>query len=108
MPTTLWKPGQSGNPSGRPKGQTGRGIALAVLDQMLKTTPNQRLLKIRLERSFREDPVKFFKTIVMPLLPKEQLVVVDSQDLSPIRITMGFAPEEAAPRKRTISKATRA
>ncbi len=64
--------GQSGNPAGRPKGSYGGRIqALAALDRMLGKKKNQTVLVKALEAEFLSDPVRFFKGIVMPLLPRE-------------------------------------
>jgi hypothetical protein len=46
------------------------------LDKMLGQKENAELLAEKLEADFREDPVRFFKTVVMPLLPKESKVDV--------------------------------
>ena len=62
--------GQSGNPRGRPKGSYGGRIqALAELDRLLARGKNKKLLAQALEKEFQADPAKFFKTVVMPLLP---------------------------------------
>ena len=73
-----YKPGQSGNPRGRPKGSYGgRIMALASLDKLVGQKRNQRRLMLELQRLFDKDPVVFFRTMVMPLLPKESKVSVD-------------------------------
>ena len=67
-----FQPGASGNPAGRPKGAVGgRSLALATLDKMLARASNRAALEKALQRNFRDDPVKFFRTMVMPLMPKE-------------------------------------
>lgn len=67
-----FKPGESGNPDGRPKGAGGgRTLALANLDKMLARPRNQGLLIRAMEREFKKDPVRFFRTMIMPLLPRE-------------------------------------
>ena len=73
----MFASGKSGNPTGRPKGAVGgRARALVELDKMLGQKENAELLAEKLEADFREDPVRFFKTVVMPLLPKESKVDV--------------------------------
>jgi hypothetical protein len=73
----MFASGKSGNPTGRPKGALGgRARALVELDKMLGQKENAELLAEKLEADFREDPVRFFKTVVMPLLPKESKVDV--------------------------------
>lgn len=67
-----FKPGESGNPDGRPKGAGGgRTLALANLDKMLARPRNQGLLIRAMEKEFKKDPVRFFRTMIMPLLPRE-------------------------------------
>ncbi len=70
--------GQSGNPRGRPKGAYGGRIqALATLDQILGRKKNLVALEKALEAEFKKDPVRFFKGIIMPLLPKESKLELD-------------------------------
>jgi len=70
--------GKSGNPAGRPKGSYGGRIqALATLDRMLGKRKNQGKLVKALEKEFDADPVRFFKSIVMPLLPRESKLKFD-------------------------------
>lgn len=57
---------------GRPKGRVGgRAMALQTLDAMLGEERNQENLRHALQANFDNDPVKFFKQIIMPLLPTE-------------------------------------
>ena len=74
----LFQPGESGNPDGRPKGTSGgRVLALAALDEMLAKKKNQRALVKALEMELLGNPVRFFKTIIMPLLPREAKLSFD-------------------------------
>ena len=73
-----FKPGQSGNRGGRPKGIIGgRMQALLTLDKMLAQRGNQRSLMRALQKQFKADPLDFFEKIVMPLLPKESKLSLD-------------------------------
>jgi hypothetical protein len=73
-----FQPGVSGNPDGRPKGSSGGRVqALAALDVMLAKRKNQRALVKALESEFLDNPVRFFKTIIMPLLPREAKLSLD-------------------------------
>ena len=70
--------GQSGNPAGRPKGSYGGRIqALAALDKMLAKRRNMTTLERALEADFKKNPVRFFKSVIMPLLPKESKLELD-------------------------------
>ena len=71
----MWKPGESGNPAGRKPGQVqGRHKVLLAFDKMLARRGSVALVVKALEEDMRADPVKFFKTVIMPLLPRESKV----------------------------------
>ena len=73
-----YQPGQTGNPNGRPKGSFGgRTQALLLLDKLLLKAKNKRALSKVLQAEFNKDPLRFFSTFVMPLLPKETKVSGD-------------------------------
>ncbi len=75
-----FQPGESGNPGGRPKGSCGGRVqALSALDAMLAKRRNQQALVRALEEDFIRNPVRFFKTVVMPLLPKESKLSVERE-----------------------------
>ena len=76
----MFQAGVSGNPKGRPKGSyTGRIQALMELDRILARSSNKRLLSEVLQKEFRADPLKFFKTVIMPLLPRESKLAMDHE-----------------------------
>ena len=79
MAAYAWKPGQSGNPSGgkKPRGFSGRMQALAVLDKVMGEEKNKAKLERFLQKEFDKAPVEFFKTFVMPLLPKESKGLIE-------------------------------
>ena len=70
--------GKSGNPRGRPKGSFGGRIqALATLDRLMARSKNKKMLEKTMQEDFDDDPMGFFKSVIMPLLPKESKVQVD-------------------------------
>jgi hypothetical protein len=82
--------GESGNPSGRPKGSYGGRIqALAGLDKLLARKKNQQALIAALEKDLQKDPVRFFKTVIMPLLPKESKLSFDHDGIVEWRSLLG-------------------
>lgn len=88
-----FQPGVSGNPAGRPKGAGGgRTLALANLDKMLARPRNQALLIRALEREFKKDPVRFFRTMIMPLLPKEARLELGHEGVIQWKSLMGGSP----------------
>lgn len=64
----------------------GRKIALETLDAMLAERSNVELLHNDLQETFNQDPSKFFQDFVMPLLPKEQAISMDTKEGAGIRI----------------------
>ena len=57
---------------GRPKGSvSGRTMALNLLDRLMAEESTQERLADALREYFEADPVRFFKQIIMPLLPSE-------------------------------------
>ena len=75
----MFQPGQSGNPSGKPKGCVGgRSRALKVLDDMLVQEENLAALETALKAELHKNPIRFFRTIVMPLLPHDARIEVQS------------------------------
>ena len=92
-----FNPGESGNPVGRPKGSYGGRIqALAALDRMLGKKKNQTVLVKALEQEFVSNPVRFFKTIIMPLLPRESKLKLDQDGVVQWRSLLGAESDPAA------------
>ena len=57
---------------GRPKGSLGgRAKTLIALDNMLAKEQNLIILRKALQKHFEEDPISFFRQIVMPLMPRD-------------------------------------
>ena len=77
-----------GNPGGPGKGRapSGRTKALNVLDALLGDEQNLKVLKKSLLDKFKESPADFFKTYVMPLIPKNvKLDIAGTMGLHPIQ-----------------------
>ena len=76
--------GESGNPAGRPRGScSGRTMALRALDDMLAEDENIEMLKAALVAELHKNPMRFFKEIIMPLLPRN--AVLDLGSAGPIQ-----------------------
>ena len=79
-PDGRFLPGNVANPKGRPVGSvSGRTQALRVLDQFLDDDAVQATLGTALRQYFYEDPVRFFKQIIMPLLPTNMKLSAPSE-----------------------------
>ena len=86
----MFEVGNSGNPAGRPKGSYGGRIqALAGLDKLLAKKKNQRALIGALEAELQANPVRFFKTVIMPLLPRETKLAFDHDGVIQWRSLLG-------------------
>jgi len=94
----LFESGQSGNPVGRPKGSYGgRVMALTSLDKLLAKKKNQRALLEALEQELLKDPVRFFKTVIMPLLPRESKLSFDQDGIVEWKTLLEAFPKEGPP-----------
>ena len=79
-----WQPGQSANPAGgkhghhngRPLG--GRSHALRTLDAPLAESKSQKQIRNIPADELGNNALSFFKTIIVPLLPRESEIEVDA------------------------------
>ena len=79
-----FQPGESGNPAGRPRGSYGgRTLALRTLDEVLAEEESLQRMRDALRAHLHKEPVRFFKDIIMPLIPKH--AVVDAGEERTIR-----------------------
>ena len=93
-----YQAGQSGNASGRPKGSYGgRILALASLDKLLARKKNQKALILALEKELQANPVRFFRTVIMPLLPKESKLSFDQDGIVEWKTLLEAFPREGSP-----------
>lgn len=90
-------PFQPGNP-GRPKGTVGgRAAALATLDRVIRTEANQKMLAKAFQIEFAKNPIRFFKTIIMPLLPRDvQLKLGEEGAIQWVRLSTMFPTKDSA------------
>ena len=65
------------NDAGSERGtRNGRGKALEVLDRFLARKEIRKALMTALEAELQQHPVRFFRTAVMPLLPRNARLTV--------------------------------
>jgi hypothetical protein len=98
----MWKPGQAPNPWGK-HGAQGRMAALGLLDKILGEQETKEIMLAALRRYIRQRPVAAFKTLVMPLLPKDvrvdlggERVIVWKSFLSDTGLTPDNSPSTPA------------
>ncbi len=88
-----FQPGQSGNPAGRPKGAiSGRMRLVKALDRLLQEDSNQNALLNGLQKRLHDDPVWFFRRIIMPMLPKEASVSIEHSGVLEWRLLSDTPP----------------
>ena len=67
-------------------------MALASLDTLLAKKKNQKALMAALEKDLLKDPVRFFKTVIMPLLPREAKLSFDHDGVIQWKSLLGGKP----------------
>lgn len=88
-------PGQMPAYLGKPKGAVGgRAKALQTLDSMLGTEGNQKLLKDALQAEFEKNPIRFFRQIIMPLLPQQHKLEIGGEGLIAWKSVIGDSPKD--------------
>jgi hypothetical protein len=103
-----YQTGESGNPSGLPNGRPkgsygGRIMALQCLDKILAKRKSQAALMRALEDELHSNPLGFFRTIIMPLLPKEAKLTVDHDGVLEWKSMLGpITPVTGVPSPATI------
>ena len=90
---TQFKPGQSGNPKGRPKGSKDRAKsrALRLLDELFADETNLAKLRKRLQDAFDDDPMGVLMKIVNPLSP-HNIELSSPEDKALVRISLSERP----------------
>ena len=72
-------------------------MALTSLDKLLAKKKNQRALLDALEQELLKDPVRFFKTVIMPLLPRESKLSFDQDGIVEWKTLLEAFPKEGPP-----------
>ena len=70
-------------------------MALASLDTLLGKKKNQKALMAALEKDLLRDPVRFFKTVIMPLLPREAKLSFDHEGVIQWKSLLGGMTENS-------------
>ena len=65
---------------------SGRRLALQCLDNVIEEHGSIEILAEGFRNSLRESPVDFFKTVILPTIPKETLIQLETPDSSQLRI----------------------
>ena len=86
------------------RGVSGRRKTLDLMDKMLAKADNQTIFEEALQEAFEKNPVKFWKTYVMPVLPslakdpelEEKLAYTDEKRLSEITTIFNIARKRLA------------
>jgi hypothetical protein len=60
-----------------------------TLDRMMAKKRTQAALLREMEKTFDKDPMGFFRTIIMPLLPKESKLAIDAEGVVQWRSLIG-------------------
>ena len=95
--THLFQPGNTVGAAGRPKGSvTGRSKALKMLDEVLGEEDVQRAMKAALRQFFLDSPVKAFRRLVLPLLPRQMKLDV-AEPITIVWKSLLTQPPPAAP-----------
>jgi hypothetical protein len=72
---------------------------LAVLDRLLAKGRTRKKLMEALEQEFQANPVRFFRTVVMPLLPRNDSLSFDRPGVVQWRSLLGDTVSDATDRK---------
>ncbi len=75
---------------------------MIALDAMLAKKKNQRALIDALESELMGNPVRFFKTVIMPLLPREARLSLENDGVVAWKSLLGTAEGERDCRPKTV------
>jgi len=71
--------------------------ALQLLDGLLGKRLSKRYMTAALAKELKEHPIEFFKTIIMPLLPKESKVAVANDGIVEWKSLIEAFPKPVVP-----------
>ena len=92
MPKPLFKPGCPPGP-GRPVGSYGgRMKILLALDELLAEEEEVEGMREALRAYLHKDRIRFFKSIIMPLLPHETKLRIDAEGIIQWQSLLTIAP----------------
>jgi hypothetical protein len=74
--STKWKPGQSGNPAGRPQGARSKFSEAACADALADWTANGAAV---LKRVRKEDPAAYLRTL-FSIIPKDVAISIEARN----------------------------
>ena len=87
-------PGTAGHNAPRKGRLGGRALALRLLDEILAEDEVQEHMADALRAAVMKDPLKFFKQIVMPLIPTEvKMKIAEEGPISWVRLATQFPTE---------------
>ena len=70
---------------------------MRLLDDMLAEPENLELLRAAMLANFKANPMRFFRQIIMPLLPQEAKLQVESGGVVEWKSLLTAYPAETAP-----------
>ena len=99
----LFEPGNAMNLGGRPKGSVGgRAQALMVLDALMADDRNKNKLRSAMQASFDQNPMRFFRQIIMPLLPRDVMLKLGEEGVVKWTSLLDTFPMPASEKSITI------
>ena len=102
----LFQPGNSVNPAGRPKGSVGgRAQALMLLDSLMAEESNKEKLRAAMQASFDQNPMRFFRNVIMPLLPRDVMLKLGEEGVIKWTSLLDTFPMPASEKSITIEDA---
>jgi hypothetical protein len=94
--TNVHKAGVSGKTQKRSKSsRVGRIQVLAMLDRLVAEKKSQASLKAALAEELHTNPLRFFRTVIMPLLPRDASLSIDRGGVVQWQSLLGSTPAQS-------------